>query len=232
MSTEYRVKGINLSDFESIGDVKIVKYDGVTVIEFSSPFGLKTHVNKVIYNDHGNGRITLRRFGKDTNENQIRYLLFLIMCITGKGVISDDYGFEMGFPTELTNVEYIETVNRNKSFYDLDIRDQYEFMLTEMYINDRILELNRFELSGLTLENYLGRYYPKILVVKERGFRNRREEIECFLDYSSRYDGEYEDMDGNFVTSKEELEFREKTLKEINKFWDGFESLHMMEVMV
>ena len=80
--------------------------------------------------------------------------------------------------------------------------------------------------SKLTPEDNWEEYCPEILVVKERGFRNRREEIECFLDYSSRYDGEYEDMDGNFVTSKEELEFREKTLKEINKFWDGFESIY------
>ncbi len=143
MSTEYQIKGIDLSDFENIGDVKIVK-------------------------------------------------------------------------------SYEEVTERNKSFYDLDIQDQYEYMLSQMSESDRFLELDRFKLSELTLVKYIQKYYPEMLVVKTRGYRTREEELEMFNEHSSRYDGLYEDMDGNFVTSKEELEFREKTLKEINEFWDEF----------
>ena len=121
---------------------------------------------------------------------------------------------------------------RNKSFYDLDIQDQYEYMLSQMSESDRFLELDRFELSELTLVKYIQKFYPEMLVVKTRGYRTREEELKMFNEHSSRYDGLYEDIDGNFVTSKEELEFREKTLKVINEFWDEFESQKQTDYII
>ena len=232
MSTEYRIKDINLEDFKSIEGVNVAVDGGITIIEFSSPFCHRENINRAIYNNHKNGNATLRRLGKNTSENEIRYLPFLIICIKGKGVISDDYGFEIGCPMESINNSYEDVTNRNKSFYDLDILDQYDNMLSKMSNNDKSLELDRFELSELTLENYLKINYPKMLVIKTRGYRTRKEELDVFMEHSSRYDGESINMQGECVTSKQELEFREKCTNEINEFWDGFNSIQHTKVMV
>ena len=232
MSTDYQIKEINLNDFEKVGDVEIKKYDDVTVIEFSSPFGYRKGKNKVIFTDNGHEGVSLRRFGGDTNENDIKHLIFITMCITGRGSMIDDYGFQMGFPSvckgthEEVPIEtfYEETTNRNKSFYDLDIRDQYESMLANMSKEERTTERYRFEGFGEKLESYLEKYYPEMLTVKTRGYGSREEEVEMFLEYFTRYEGESINMDGESVTSDDDLIARDANLKEINKFWDDHET--------
>jgi hypothetical protein len=106
-----------------------------------------------------------------------------------------------------------------------------EYQIKEINLNDfekvgdveitKHDDVTVIEFSSLEEFNNNKDYYQTMNVVNARGgCHSREEEIDAFGEYFCRYEGESTNMDGESVTSDDDLIFRDAHLKEINKFWD------------